>query len=224
MAVNRRTLRSLSLLVGLCILAVIGWQYRVTDAVANVWWREQHWPVVVLGLLGLYIVRPFLLWPLSAISILVGYTFGFPHGLPLVLGGTLVTCSPPFLIAKRFDGEFGYVEWAADRGSALVDSIGELRGTIVARLSPAPADAVSYGAGIAGVSTRTFAAGTLVGELPWAIFYVLLGQSLRTFSATTLDRPDLRLLLVAAVGSLLLLARPIYEHFRGRTERDGSST
>ena len=223
MAVSGRTLRSLSLLAGLCVLAGVGWQYPVADVVANVQWRERQWPVVVGGLLALYLVRPFLLWPLSAISVLVGFTFGFPYGVPLVLGGTLLSCVPPFLVARRFDGEFRYVDWARDWGSALVGSVGELRGVIVARLSPAPADAVSYGAGIAGVSTRAFVAGTLVGELPWAAFYVLLGRSLRTVTAAAHERPDVRLLLVAAALSLLLLVRPLYEHVRRRAERDGRS-
>ncbi len=87
---------------------------------------------------------------------------------------------------------------------------------IAARLSPAPADAVSYGAGLTGVSTRIFALGTLIGEFPWAVFYVFLGQSLRTFSAAEIQQVDIRLVLLAAITSVLLIIRPIYGFLRNR--------
>lgn len=215
-----RLYRSLVIVASLAVFAVIGWQYSVTDFIAGVRWSDQHWPVVVLGLGGLYLVRPFFLWPLSVFSVFIGYVFGFPSGLPVVLGGTVLTCLPPFLIAARFDGDFGYVGWVADQGAALVETTGQLRGMIAARLSPAPADAVSYGAGIAGVSPAMFAAGTLIGELPWALFYLFLGESLRTFAAVGLEQVDVRLLLLAGVISVVLVARPLYEFLRERTGDD----
>ncbi|AZH26463.1 TVP38/TMEM64 family protein [Haloplanus aerogenes] len=209
--VSTRRLRLLSLCLGLGALAVLGWQYSVADLLAYIR-GENRW-VVVFGLGVLYLVRPLLLWPLSVFSVFIGYVFGFPVGVPLVLGGTLLTCLPPFLVATHFGHEFGRL---ATHGSALVETTGELRGMVAARLSPAPADAVSYGAGIAGVPLRSFALGTLVGELPWALFYVLLGRSLRTFSAAGIEQIDLRLLLLAALVSVLLVARPLYEYLRDR--------
>lgn len=216
MVTDRRILRFSSVVLGLGLLAVLGWHYSVTDFLVTIPWNDRHWTVVGLGLLGLYLVRPFLLWPLSVFSVLIGYLFGFPSGVPVVLLGTVLTCLPPFVIAARFDGTPGYIGRIADYGSTLVATTGELRGVIAARLSPAPADAVSYGAGMSGVSTRMFAIGTLIGELPWAVFYVFLGQSLRTFSATEIPPVDVRLILLGATVALLLVARPAYDFLRKR--------
>lgn len=187
-------------------------------------WSDRYWLFLGVSLIGLYLVRPFFLWPLSIFSVFIGYTFGFPVGIPLVLLGTLLTCVPPFLIAARFDGEVTYIGRITEHGTTLVETTGELRGMVAARLSPAPADAVSYGAGLAGVTAQAFAVGTLIGELPWAIFYVLLGQSLRTFSAAAIQHTDIRLILVAAVISLLLIARPLYEFVRAHTDQDDKTS
>lgn len=223
MATTRRYLRPISLLGGLCLLAVIGWQYSIVDLLVSGEWTTRELPVVLLALGVAYLVRPFFLWPLSVFSVFIGYVFGFPAGLPVVLAGTVLTCLPPFLIAARYGTKFPYVDWLAGRGQVVVEATGEFRGMIAARLSPAPADAVSYGAGLAGVSTRAFVAGTLIGELPWALFYVLLGRSLRTFSAGAVGVVDLRLLLVTAVLSVALVAPKVYDLVRQRRREKGTS-
>jgi uncharacterized membrane protein YdjX (TVP38/TMEM64 family) len=219
---NARTARLLFTVAGLCVLAAVGWRYSVTDLVAVSAWSEQHWPIVLAGLFVLYLVRPFLLWPLSLFSVFVGYVFGIHYGLPLALLGTLVTSLPPFFLAARLDSDAGYLGWMTDTGAAVVETTGEVRGMIAARLSPAPADAVSYGAGLAGVSTYGFVVGTLVGELPWAVFYLLLGRSLRRFSVAAIDRSgaDVGLVLVAVAVSVLLVARPLYDLVRERASGD----
>lgn len=216
MVTDRRILRFSSVGLGLGLLAVLGWHYPITEFLVTIRWNDRHWTVVGLGLFGLYLVRPFFLWPLSVFSVLIGYLFGFPSGVPVVLLGTVLTCLPPFVIAARFDDTSGYIGRVADYGSTLVDTTGELRGVLAARLSPAPADAVSYGAGMSGVSTRIFAIGTLLGELPWAIFYVFLGHSLHTISVTGIPPVDVRLILLGATISFLLVARSVYDFLRKR--------
>jgi uncharacterized membrane protein YdjX (TVP38/TMEM64 family) len=81
---------------------------------------------------------------------------------------------------------------------------------IAARLSPAPADGVSIGAGLAGVSNWNFTIGTLIGELPWAIFYVTVGQSLQSFSSGSIQTVNIDFLIIASLAAVLLLARPFY--------------
>lgn len=200
----------LFLFICLGVLALIGAVYAPTEYLPLTQRRDSHWLLLIVGMGGLYLVRPFLLWPLSVFSVFIGYVSGFPEGVPFVLLGTLLTCAPPFLIATRIDDEVTYFGGVVERGATFVETTGELRGMVAARLSPAPADAVSYGAGLAGVSAQSFAVGTLIGELPWAIFYVLLGQSLQTFSTAAVQQTDLRLILMAAVISFLLIVRPLY--------------
>lgn len=214
MSSRYRLLRILFLVISLGALAFIGVRFTPTEYLPLAQRNDPNWLLFILGMVGLYLVRPFLLWPLSVFSVFIGYVFGFPEGVPLVLLGTLLTCIPPFFIATRIDDEIAYFGHVVDRGGAFVEATGELRGMVAARISPAPADAISYGAGLAGVSARSFALGTLIGELPWAIFYVLLGQSLRTFSVAAVQQTDLRLVLLTAVVSLLIIARPLYEFVR----------
>lgn len=204
-------LRMLSLFISLGVLAIIGVVYAPAEYLSLAQWSDLNWHLLLVAMAGLYLVRPFLLWPLSVFSVFIGYVFGFPKGVPLVLLGTLLTCTPPFLIATQFDHGFTYFGHVVERGATLVETTGELRGMVAARLSPAPADATSYGAGLAGVSARSFAVGTLIGELPWAIFYVHLGQSLRTFSVAAVQQTDLRLFLLTAVVSFMIVGRPLYE-------------
>ena len=104
-----------------------------------------------------------------------------------------------------------YVSRISATGESIVTTTGELRGMVAARLSPAPADSVSIGAGLAGVSTWNFALGTLIGELPWAIFYVTIGESLRSFSSDSVQTVNIEFLLVVSCGTILLLAGPIYQ-------------
>ncbi|RJX42024.1 hypothetical protein DM826_10210 [Halonotius aquaticus] len=221
---RNQLLRTLFLFLGLCLFALVGFLYTPTEFFPLTQLGDRYWLFLTVGLAVFYLVRPFLLWPLSIFSVFIGYAFGFPDGIPLVLLGTLLTCFPPYLIAARFDGKFGYFNRFVEHGTTFVETTGELRGMVAVRLSPAPADAVSYGAGLAGVSVQAFAAGTLIGELPWAIFYVLLGRSLRTFSAGAIQQTDIRLILLTAAVSVLLIARPLYEFVRGHGGQDDETS
>jgi Uncharacterized conserved protein len=166
--------------------------------------------LVAVGVTIFYLIRPFVLWPLSLASVFVGYLVGFPGGVPLVLTGTIVTCFPAFLLADYFQDINGYISQISTTGESIVTTTGELRGVVAARLSPAPADSVSIGAGLVGVSSWNFTLGTLIGELPWAIFYVNIGQSLRSFSSDSVQTVNIEFLLIVSSVAVLLLARPIY--------------
>jgi uncharacterized membrane protein YdjX (TVP38/TMEM64 family) len=155
----------------------------------------------------LLLARAFFLLPVTLVTVFVGYRFGFLLGVPLALAATILTCVPPYAVAAWFraDGRLGRV---GDWGAHTLDHVGGFRGTVAARLSPAPADVVSYGAGVSGVSFRQFVAGTLVGELPWATGYVFLGSAL---SRVAYDADvDYRYLLLAGAVAVVLVARPIY--------------
>jgi uncharacterized membrane protein YdjX (TVP38/TMEM64 family) len=167
------------------------------------------------ALVAIYLFRPFLLWPISAISVLVGYVYGLSVGVPVGLAGAVLTSLPPFALARYVrtdDGVFGYLGQHGDR---LVDATGELRGIVAARLAPLPADGVAYAAGLSRVSVGTMLVGTFLGEFPWVVAAVLAGSSMRTLSVQGLGTG---LPLVVGAGSLavLLLAGPAYRHLRER--------
>ncbi|MDY6819376.1 MAG: VTT domain-containing protein [Halobacteriales archaeon] len=170
-------------------------------------------------LIGLYLVRPLLAWPITALSVLVGYRYGVILGLPLALLGAVATSLLPYLVARRIgfgDGLAGRLQAGSRR---FFTATGDLRGVIAARLAPTPAEAISAAAGAGGVSVPMFIIGTAIGELPWTIAAVLAGDSMHRLSMNAAATPDLRLGAAAGLVAVLLLAGPCYRWYRRRTDQ-----
>lgn len=169
-------------------------------------------PVV---LVGLYLLRPFLGWPITVLSGLVGYRYGLVPGVPLALTGTVITSLVPYA-AGRWSAPEGPVLGRFTVGSQrFFHTAGDLRGVIAARLAPMPAEPVSAAAGLGGVSLGAFALGTLVGELPWTVAAVTVGHSMSTFALTGLDL-DWRLVVVGLFAAVALLAGPVHRMLADR--------
>lgn len=163
----------------------------------------------VLALSVLYLVRSLFLWPVTFVSVLLGYLYDPWLAIPVALTGAALTGVVPFLVARHFatgEGPFGAV---GDLGERATGSIGAFRGVVVARLVPIPTDAVSYAAGLSKVSLSTFVVGTGVGELPWTLLAVAAGDSMRTLSVDGFSvEPSVVLGLLGL--AILLLAGPVY--------------
>lgn len=165
------------------------------------------------ALVALYLLRPFLGVPLSPFSVLIGFRYGLP-GVGLALAGTLLTSLPPYLAGGYLRGDDGVFDRLAGLGERAIATVGDLRGVVAARLSPAPADAVSYAAGVSGVPARAYVLGTLLGEIPWATGFVALGASLETLAVTGLA-PDPALVAASALLAALLVGLPLARRLRG---------
>jgi len=165
-----------------------------------------------LALLVVYLVRPFLLWPVSSLAIVLGYVYGPAIALPIAVGGAAVSGLPPFVVARYANPEGGLFGSVAETGTRLTDSVGETRGVLAARLSPIPGDPISYAAGMSNVSLSAFVTGTLVGEVPWALVTVLAGDSMRTLSVTGFTFSPAAVLAIAGLA-VIVLAGPVYSHF-----------
>lgn len=166
-------------------------------------------PVFPLVLVGLYLVRPFVAWPISLLSALVGFRYGVALGLPIALAGTVVTSLPPFAAGRWFPSGDGLAGWLAAGSERYFTRVGDLRGLVAARLAPTPAEATSTAAGMAGVGFATFTLGTLVGELPWTVAAVLAGASLASFDPASVAL-DPRAVVAGLLVAVLLLAGPAY--------------
>lgn len=167
------------------------------------------------ALVLLAIVRPFLAWPTTLLALVAGYGYGLV-GVPLALALMVLTGFPPYLLARR--GRAGGPLSAA--GERVVDVTGDVRAIVVSRLLPTPSDAVSVAAGIAGVPVRPFALGTLIGELPWAIAGVLVGDAADRVYVEGLDAAfDPRLLGATILIALALAVRPLVTWARARESR-----
>lgn len=170
-------------------------------------------PLLFVGVLsGAYLLRFLAAWPISALSVVVGFTLG-PRAIPLALAGAVVTCLPPYLLAGRFD-QRGPLGTLADHGDRYFAATGGLRGIVAARLAPLPADAVSYTAGLSGVSLPAYALGTALGELPWVTAAVLVGASAEQVTTEGLTGGP-TLVVGAAALAVLLLSGPAYRALRG---------
>lgn len=186
---------------------------RIQDVLLSPWF-----PVL---LVGLYLVRPLVAWPITALSVIVGYRYGVFVGVPVALVGAVATSLIPFAAARylRTDtGILGHVEAESER---FFTATGDLRGVIAARLAPTPAEAISGAAGMANVSVGAFMLGTAVGELPWTIAAVVAGSSMHRLSLVEAGNRALDpwLVLGGIIAALLLLAGPAYRHTRrGRRE------
>ncbi|QSG04115.1 TVP38/TMEM64 family protein [Natranaeroarchaeum sulfidigenes] len=169
----------------------------------------------------LYALRPLVLWPTTLVAVAVGYGFGIALGFPIALAGAVFTSIPAYYAGRWVAAgwDCGTAARLASAGDRFFDTTGDLRGVVAGRLAPVPADAVSAAAGMGGVRLRVLAVGILVGELPWTIAAVVVGNSLHTISTAGLGSVGTQLGVVTTLAALLLLAGPAYEHFV-----DGGST
>ena len=173
-------------------------------------------PWFPLVLVGLYLVRPALAWPITALSVLVGYRYGLALGLPVALVGAVGTSLIPYAAARRLRTDDGWIGRATEGSERFFAATGDLRGVVAARLAPTPAEAISAAAGVARVPVASFVAGTLIGELPWTVAAVLAGHSMRRLSPADAS-PDPWLVVGGVAVALLVLARPAYRFLRRRT-------
>jgi Uncharacterized conserved protein len=173
-------------------------------------------PVLFVAVLVvLYLARPFVLWPISAISVLVGFVYGPVIGVPVALAGAVLTSLPPFLLARYTRTDAGLFGSLGRAGNRLVEATGALRGIVGVRLAPLPPDPVAYAAGLSGVGSGWFVLGTLLGELPWVAAAVLAGHSMERLAVAEAGA-SLSLLIGAAAFATLLLGGPLYRLATGR--------
>ncbi len=113
---TRRQLLGLSGLVGVAVIAAVAFS---PDAVIESLAGLVENPVAFVLVIGaVYLVRPFLLWPATAVAVVIGYLYGPLIGFPVALAGGVLTATPPYLLGRyaRTDvGLFGTVSTSGER-------------------------------------------------------------------------------------------------------------
>ncbi|MFB6299662.1 MAG: TVP38/TMEM64 family protein [Halobacteriales archaeon] len=213
-----RLWRRYLLLGGVGVTAAVGWLIVTPADVLTSIQAAYNGSSFLLVILVLYLLRPFVAGPVSLFTIVIGFRYGMIPGFGIALVGTVLTCLPPYIIGRHLRTDIGVLGWVSSAGSTVVDHAGDLRGTIAGRLSPAPADPVSYGAGIAGVPPLAYLLGTAIGEIPWTIGFILVGASMERVALTVPDR-QFELLVFGTLGATLLLAAPAYRLLQRVRER-----
>lgn len=165
--------------------------------------------LLAVALCVLYLVRPLLAWPISALSILLGYLYG-PVAIPFALAGAIVTTLPAYVTARHLGHDAGLLARIGEAGTLVRRSTGDLRGIVAVRLAPLPTDPVSYAAGLAGVPPTPYVVGTALGEAPWAAVAVLLGASMGQLTASGTGAEPLLVVTAVALAVLVALSGPAY--------------
>lgn len=209
---TRRQLLGMGVLAGVAIVAGLVLSPGTVVSHLEHLATRPVWFAVALTLV--YLARPFLFWPVSAVAVVLGYLYGPVLAFPVALLGAGVTGLPPFGLARWAQSDAGLLSVLAEPGRQLIGAVGETRGVVAGRLSPVPGDAVSYAAGLSEVSVGAFLLGTVLGEVPWALVAVLAGDSMRTLTVEGI-RPDPALVVGIAGLAVLVLGRPAYHHLRG---------
>ena len=208
---TRRQATAVAVLLGVAALAMV--LLSPAEIVAQLEGLADRPVLFAVVLVAVYLVRPFLLWPMSLVAVVLGYLYGPAVGLPVALAGALLTATPPYLLGRYARTDIGLFGTMSDSGERLVGVVGEARSVLAARLSPVPGDPISYGAGMAGVSPRPFYLGTLTGEVPWALVAVFTGASMRSLSLSEFA-VSVELLAVLAGLAVLVLSGPLYSRAR----------
>lgn len=210
---NARTTRRLA--VGAVVAVTVGAAVAFVEPrrVLRAAVRASASELFLLVLLAVYLARPVLAMPMSLITVVVGWRYGVGLGFFIAIAGTAITTYPPYYFGRYYRTDDGVFGWLSRTGERAFDTTGDLRGMIGARLSPAPADPVSYGAGLSGVTSGTYVLGTVLGEIPWTIGYLLVGRSMQELSLDTAG-VDYRVLLGFGVLAVLIVLPPLVRAVR----------
>ncbi|NHN42724.1 VTT domain-containing protein [Halorubellus sp. JP-L1] len=211
MASVKRRLVPAIVVVVLVVLAIVLRPAVVVDAFSAV--LDSPWFPVVL--LAAYLGRSLVAWPITPLAALVGFKYGLVVGVPVALAGAAISTFVPYAAVRYFDFDGGVLGWAADESDSFFHATGDLRGMVAARVAPVPAEATSLAAGAAHVKPTTFLAGTVLGELPWAVAAVLIGHSMHRLALSEVEYSPW-LLAGTAAAALLLLTGPTFKFVRGR--------
>lgn len=203
---GRRELAFATLVAFVVAASVLFSPDRALAALADLGDRPAQFALL---LVAVWFVRPFVGWPTVGVSAVAGFVLGPAVGFPVAMVGVLVTSIPPYYAASWFADD-GLLAEIGSYGRSYFRTAGDVRGVAAARLAPIPADAISCAAGLAGVGPSAYAAGTLVGELPWTVAAVVVGGSARTLTTDGLGAIGLPLVVATTAAAFVLLAGPVY--------------
>ncbi len=174
-------------------------------------------PVFVL----LYAVATVLALPGSVLTLVGGAVFGFGTGLLLNWTGALLGALGAFVLAQRL-GRESVRSLLGRRGERIerLSAAHGFGGVLRLRLIPIiPFNALNYGAALAGVRLRDYAAATALGILPGAAIYTWFADAL-VAGAADARREAFAQALLAGVLLVLLSFVPALARRFGIVRRD----
>jgi uncharacterized membrane protein YdjX (TVP38/TMEM64 family) len=200
-------------LLVLLFVHFVGISRLTPESIRNVvlsfgWWG----PVVYIVM---YSIRPLLLFPAIVLTLAGGLAFGPWWGTFYVVVGGVMGASLCFLIARllgskklqKYIGKYSQLQLFENQLE-----VNGFRTMLIMRLVPIfPYDPVSYLAGLSKIRFRDYVLATIIGMIPGAFAYNVLGYSLLdVFSSTFL----------LAIGLLVVVMfTPLVYHFVKQNRR-----
>lgn len=186
---DRRIVAQRVLVVALWVGALVAWRryqssndlstleaaQRFVDDVGMTWWA-------VGAFVGVYLLRPIVLFPASVLTVVGGVLFGPVVGVAVVVVAANASAMIAFAIGRTLTTgptDAGGVT----RFPVIAGWLGRLRDNsfetvLVMRLVFLPYDLVNYASGALRVKAVPFLAATALGSIPGTVSFVLIGASL----------------------------------------------
>lgn len=173
-------LLSLTIAAVACALLWVNFHYlKITPNTLRDWMLSFGWiaPAVYIGL---FVARPFVLFPASVLTLAGGLAFGTWYGMLYTFVGELPGAVLSFLLARQVG--IGFFKGRDDPRLRKLEGAMQRRGfpmVLMLRIAPfVPFDLVSYAAGAARVPLRAYLPATIIGTLPGTFAFCFLGASL----------------------------------------------
>ncbi len=208
----------LGLIVGYQVWAIRS-GFGPTEAVGRVADAIDGTLIGIVFFVVLYLLRSFVLFPATGLTVAAGFLFGPWLGLAVVI----VAANASAMLTYAIGRWFGTRSTTGHRGDGRVARYRvrlherTFETVLVMRLLLLPYDVVSYLAGVLRVRPLPFLAGTAVGSIPATVAFVLFGASIESFDgAVPSINPWTLVASFALLGVSLVLVRVVR-----RRENDG---
>jgi uncharacterized membrane protein YdjX (TVP38/TMEM64 family) len=169
--------------------------------------RLSRSPFAAFWLIAVYLIRPFLLLPVTFLTVFSGFLFGAPLGIAYALVASLVSSVTVYALARVVATRSGKQPPAGSLAGRLQQHGFET--VLTTRLVFVPGDLINYLSGALRVPLGSFVLATIIGGSPGLVMGVLAGTSIRgefDFTGLRIHWPFLAASLGLLAVSLLVAA------------------
>jgi uncharacterized membrane protein YdjX (TVP38/TMEM64 family) len=207
------------LLFVIALLLWINQRYlHLTPQIIRDWILSFGWMAPPLYIL-LFTFRPFVLFPVTILSLTGGLAFGALWGSIFTIIGATLGALLSFLVSRYFGKKLVNKQWTG-KWSKLEKRL-EAQGffyILLIRLIPFISfDLISYAAGLSKIRILPYLLGTVIGIIPITIAFNFLGSSFMKGSINTIF---VAILMIAAVVAIPLIFRKKLDPMHDQEERN----